>query len=145
MITIDKLCYHSKLRYENAGEKFAFAVITLCICSGMYCFSCDRDSGRLERRDPCFPLSAVSHSASGIFISEYHRHYVQYQKSASGSFCHTGRKLVYNRQYRLFFLCPAADPDCPGSCILPVLSVFYHAYAGYPGSSEKASLSGTSH
>lgn len=29
---IDELCYHSKLRYENAGEKFAFAVITLCIC-----------------------------------------------------------------------------------------------------------------
>lgn len=32
MITIDKLCYNSRLRYENAGEKFAFAVITLCIC-----------------------------------------------------------------------------------------------------------------
>ena len=32
MITIDKLCYQSKLRYENAGEKFAFSVITLCIC-----------------------------------------------------------------------------------------------------------------
>lgn len=32
MITIDKLCYHSKLRYVNAGEKFAFAVITLAIC-----------------------------------------------------------------------------------------------------------------
>lgn len=32
MIPIDKLCYHSALRYENAGEKFAFAVITLCIC-----------------------------------------------------------------------------------------------------------------
>lgn len=31
MIVIDKLCYRSKLRYENAGEKFAFAVITLCI------------------------------------------------------------------------------------------------------------------
>lgn len=29
---MDELCYHSKLRYENAGEKFAFAVITLCIC-----------------------------------------------------------------------------------------------------------------
>ena len=29
MIVIDKLCYHSRLRYENAGEKFAFA---LCIC-----------------------------------------------------------------------------------------------------------------
>ena len=29
---IDEFCYHSKLRYENPGEKFAFAVITLCIC-----------------------------------------------------------------------------------------------------------------
>lgn len=32
MISIDKLCYNSKLRYENAGEKFAFAVLTLLIC-----------------------------------------------------------------------------------------------------------------
>ncbi|MGN0335119.1 MAG: cobalt ECF transporter T component CbiQ [Lachnospiraceae bacterium] len=32
MISIDKLCYHSRLRYENAGEKFAFAMITLSIC-----------------------------------------------------------------------------------------------------------------
>ena len=32
MIAIDKLCYHSKLRYENAGEKFAFAMMTLFIC-----------------------------------------------------------------------------------------------------------------
>ncbi|MGI6006140.1 MAG: cobalt ECF transporter T component CbiQ [Ruminococcus sp.] len=32
MILIDKLCYQSRLRYENAGEKFAFAVITLFIC-----------------------------------------------------------------------------------------------------------------
>lgn len=27
----DKLCYQSKLRYENAGVKFAFAMITMCI------------------------------------------------------------------------------------------------------------------
>ena len=33
MIVIDKLCYQSKLRYENAGEKFAFAVLTLLILS----------------------------------------------------------------------------------------------------------------
>ncbi|MDO5400775.1 MAG: cobalt ECF transporter T component CbiQ [Eubacteriales bacterium] len=32
MISIDKLCYNSRLRYENAGEKFAFAMVTLCIC-----------------------------------------------------------------------------------------------------------------
>lgn len=32
MIVIDKLCYHSRLRYENAGEKFALSIITLCIC-----------------------------------------------------------------------------------------------------------------
>ena len=32
MIVIDKLCYNSKLRYINAGEKFAFAMMTLLIC-----------------------------------------------------------------------------------------------------------------
>lgn len=32
MIAIDKLCYHSNLRYVNAGEKFAFAVLTLLAC-----------------------------------------------------------------------------------------------------------------
>lgn len=32
MITIDKLCYQSGLRYVNAGVKCAFAVITLLIC-----------------------------------------------------------------------------------------------------------------
>lgn len=32
MIVIDKLCYNSRLRYENAGEKFAFSMITLFIC-----------------------------------------------------------------------------------------------------------------
>lgn len=32
MLAIDQLCYQSKLRYENPGEKFAFAVMTLCIC-----------------------------------------------------------------------------------------------------------------
>lgn len=32
MIVIDKLCYNSKLRYVNAGEKFAFAILTLLAC-----------------------------------------------------------------------------------------------------------------
>lgn len=32
MILADKLCYRSKLRYANAAQKFAFSVITLCIC-----------------------------------------------------------------------------------------------------------------
>ena len=32
MITIDKLCYQSGLRHVNAGEKFAFAMITLLLC-----------------------------------------------------------------------------------------------------------------
>ena len=32
MIIVDKLCYSSRLRYVNAGEKFAFAIITLLIC-----------------------------------------------------------------------------------------------------------------
>lgn len=32
MIAIDKFCYISRLRYVNASEKFALAVITLLIC-----------------------------------------------------------------------------------------------------------------
>lgn len=32
MIVIDKLCYYSKLRYVNAGEKFAYSVATLLFC-----------------------------------------------------------------------------------------------------------------
>lgn len=32
MIVIDKICYHSNLRYVNACEKTAFAVFTLLIC-----------------------------------------------------------------------------------------------------------------
>ncbi len=32
MISIDRLCYNSNLRYVNAGEKFAFAVLSLCAC-----------------------------------------------------------------------------------------------------------------
>ena len=32
MLLIDKLCYNSKLRYVNAGEKCAFSLITLCLC-----------------------------------------------------------------------------------------------------------------
>ena len=32
MILVDKLCYLSKLRYVNAGEKFAFAMLTLIFC-----------------------------------------------------------------------------------------------------------------
>lgn len=32
MIVIDKLCYNSRLRYVNAGEKFFFAVLTLLAC-----------------------------------------------------------------------------------------------------------------
>lgn len=34
MITIDQLCYQSKLRYVNASEKFWYAIITLLLCVG---------------------------------------------------------------------------------------------------------------
>ena len=71
--------------------------------------------------------------------------FVQYQKSSAGSFCHTGGELVYNSQYRLFFLCPAADPHCFRRCILSVFSVFYHSYAGYPGGPAEAPLSGAAY
>lgn len=42
MLTIDKLCYNSKLRYVNAGEKFAFTMFTLllCVCSRSIVIAC---------------------------------------------------------------------------------------------------------
>lgn len=38
MIVVDKLCYRSKLRYVNAGEKFTFSMLTLLFC--IVCRSC---------------------------------------------------------------------------------------------------------
>lgn len=32
MSLIDKLCYTSKLRYTNAGEKVFFSLASLCFC-----------------------------------------------------------------------------------------------------------------
>ena len=32
MISIDRLCYQSKLRYENAQSKFLYAMLTLVVC-----------------------------------------------------------------------------------------------------------------
>ena len=32
MLLIDKLCYRSNLRYVNAGEKFTYSLLTLCMC-----------------------------------------------------------------------------------------------------------------
>ena len=42
MLTIDKLCYNSKLRHVNAGEKFAFTMLTLllCVCSRSIVIAC---------------------------------------------------------------------------------------------------------
>lgn len=42
MLAIDKLCYNSKLRYVNAGEKFAFTMLTLllCVCSRSIVIAC---------------------------------------------------------------------------------------------------------
>ncbi len=53
MITIDKLCYTSKLRYENAGEVCVCDDYTSFLCNEsfhrgrMHCFSSHRDSHRL--------------------------------------------------------------------------------------------------
>ena len=42
MISIDKLCYSSRLRYENPGVKFAYSLLTLLLC--------------IVSRDPCIAV-----------------------------------------------------------------------------------------
>lgn len=65
MATIDKLSYHSRLRYVNTGEKFAFSAITLVLCIGS--------------RSVClavfvfFAMGILTVKKGGIPISEYLR------------------------------------------------------------------------
>ena len=85
MIVIDKLCYNSRLRYENASEKFAFAVITLCICvmsrSAAVAGIVLAVTGILTVWKGGVPVlcdTAYSHSPCGCFLSVlsvlYHSH-----------------------------------------------------------------------
>ena len=98
MITIDKLCYTSRLRYENAAEKFAFAVITLIICV-------------MSRS---MVIAGIVLAVTGILT-------VWKGGTKTTRFiCYKNRKLVLNRKHVWRILCPAINPDCTCCCILPV-------------------------
>lgn len=126
MITIDKLCYTSRLRYENAAEKFAFAVITLIICvmsrsmviagivlavTGFSLY------GKVESP---FSLSSFLKCSTGIFIFEYTGDSCKRETKTTRFICYKNRKLVLNRKHVWRILCPAINPDCTCCCILPV-------------------------
>lgn len=148
MIVIDKLCYQSKLRYENAGEKFAFAVITLCICvmsrSAAVAGIVLAATGILTVFlwwGPCFSLSEVPYCPTGLFTFKHCGYYTEYPENSSGSVRHSCGNMVSYLQSGFLPVCPAADPYCTCSGFLPVLSFLYHSGTGYPGCVKETALS----
>ena len=139
MIVIDKLCYQSKLRYENAGEKFAFAVITLCICvmsrSAAVAGIVLAATGILTvfMVGSLFSLSEVPYCPTGLFTFKHCGYYTEYPENSSGSVRHSCGNMVSYLQSGFLPVCPAADSYCTCSGFLPVLSFLYHSGTGYPG------------
>ena len=126
MITIDKLCYISRLRYENAAEKFAFAVITLIICvmsrSMVIAGIVLAVTGILTVWKGGIPLFRYLHFLSVplafLFLSTLA--ILVNVKQTTRFICYKNRKLVLNRKHVWRILCPAINPDCTCCCILPV-------------------------
>ena len=138
MVIIDRLCYNSKLRYVNAGEKFAFSVLTLiaCVISRSIRISClvlimTGVLHRMEGGDPCFPLSSAADDSSGFPDFKHPCHCAESFGDADGSLCGSHRQRVSYGQPGFPCLCPEADPD--GACqrLLPVFPVPEHSYAGH--------------
>ena len=105
MVIIDRLCYNSKLRYVNAGEKFAFSVLTLiaCVISRSIRISLpgsdhDRGSHRMEGGDPCFPvISSAADDSSGLPDFKHPCHCAESFGDADGSLCGSHRQRVFLR------------------------------------------------
>ena len=133
----------------NAGEKFAFAVLSLCACV-------------LSRSIPvsCFVLvimGILSVWKGGIPFSCYMRYMgvplvFLLLSSLAIIINFSGNPLIcslflwrnlYYRQQRVAFLRSESDPDCSCQCVLPVFSVFSYAHAGHPERSAPAALSET--
>lgn len=146
MITIDKLCYNSKLRYENAGEKFAFAMITLlfCVMSRSIVVACIvlAVTGILTvyKGESLFPLYPLYDCAAGFPDLEHHCHCFEFKTRALGSICRFYRQLVPHRERRRAILCPAVDSDSPVRSLLPVFSVHDDSHAGHSECTGKAAL-----
>ena len=150
MISIDRLCYNSNLRYVNAGEKFAFAVLSLCACV-------------LQRVDSvsCFVLvimGILSVWKGGIPFSCYMRYMgvplvflllsslaiiINFSGEPLDLFAFSVGGIYITGSRESLFLRFESDPDCSCQCVLPVFSVFSYAHAGHPERFAPAALSET--
>ena len=137
MIVIDKLCYHSRLRYENAGEKFAFAIITLCICVMSRSIAVAgivlAVTGVLTVKKGGVPVSRYLRflTAPIIFLLLSTIAIMFHLAYSHGYVCCSCGKLVHYHQLLLFLLCGAAYFYGIRSCFLPVFFILYYADAGY--------------
>ena len=122
MITIDKLCYNSKLRYENAGEKFAFAVITLLYlcnesfhCSGKYHpFSSTGILTVWKGGVPFFAICIIFTVPLAFLLLSTLAIFLHIQEVPLDLFAVPLGNMVSDHQLPFSRLCPAADPDSTG-------------------------------
>ncbi len=146
MIAIDQLCYRSKLRYHNAGEKFAFTILTLLFCvvsrsvviAGIVLVT----TGILtiyKGGIPFFrylkfltvPLAFLILSTAAIVLNV--------SKTPSRSLRSFHWKLVFDRQQSFLIICGSIDLDCTGKCLLSVLFFVQYSYHRfYPCIAETA-------
>ena len=116
---IDKLCYNSRLRYENASEKFAFAMITLFICVMSRSIAV-----------ACIVLSVtgiLTVCKGGIPVSRY----LHFLTVPLAFLLMSTLAIMLHIQRAFFFVCLAVDSHRPVSRFLPVFSFFYNANAGH--------------
>lgn len=150
MIVIDKLCYQSKLRYENPGGKFAFAVITLCICvmSRSIAVACIvlavtgiltvwKGGIPVSRylKFLTIPLAFLLLSTLAIILN---------LKKAPLDLFAIPLGNWYLTSSRAALICRTVDSYCTFRGFLSVLPGFYYTYAGYFRGSKETALSQTS-
>ena len=146
MLLIDKLCYQSNLRYVNAGEKFIYAILTLCMCV-------------VSRSIPLAVLVLAVNSylivgRGGIAFFRYRNLMliplvflllstlaiiVNISGTPLDAFALPLGNLYIYRKLPVSAPGTPADPHRHGQCLLPLFSGSQHTHDGYPQRTAEAS------
>ena len=141
MLTIDKLCYYSRLRYVNAMEKFTYTVLTLVFCvasrSLLMAVLVLAVNGILTVKKGGIPFSDDSPCLSDHQHSGSNRQHFPHPFKC---ICISSGKLLSHWQLCLFAPGCADDSHRSVQCFLSVFSIFQHSHDRYSICVEKTAL-----